>query len=238
MTEPIVQVARLVKNYRRGSEEVHALSGLDLELRAGEIVALVGPSGSGKSTLLNVLAGWEEPDSGELRWPQWERRPVDWNEIAIVPQKLGLIDELTVWENVALPAKLSGVSRHEARRRVEELLTPLGLMDLAERLPLEVSVGEQQRTAMARALMLEPTLLLLDEPTGHQDAESARKIFHLLRAAVMAGASCLVATHNPEVLAYVDRVLRIRDGHLSDERSSASFASEYVSPGSGPPAIT
>lgn len=239
MSSSLLSARGLKKNYRRGSEEVHALSGLDLDLREAEIVALVGPSGSGKSTLLNLLAGWETPDGGTIEWTGWASRPTDWEEIAIVPQKLGLIEELTVWENVTLPAKLTKLKPSQARRRAEALLEALALSHLGDRLPLEVSVGEQQRTAMARALMLEPKLLLLDEPTGHQDIESQRKVFHLLRAAVMGGACCLVATHNLEVRSYVDRELEIRDGQLrSAETSNASLADEYVRPGWGPPAIT
>lgn len=208
----LLSVRDVHKNYLRGSEEVHALRGLSFEIGEGEIVALVGPSGSGKSTLLNVIAGWETPDRGDLVWRGGGPPPTQWSELAVLPQKLGLIQELSVRENISLPLKLSSRSSDGVDRLLEEL----GLDKFGHRLPSEVSVGEQQRAAFARALILEPSLLLLDEPTGHQDAAWARAMFDLLRQAARRSVAALVVTHNPELLAFVDRTLGIRDGELAE----------------------
>ncbi|HEX9375650.1 MAG TPA: ABC transporter ATP-binding protein [Actinomycetota bacterium] len=219
---PLVEVRGVSKSYRRGPEEVHALRGADLTLHEGELVALVGPSGSGKTTLLNVLCGWEHPDGGEVRWPGDEPDVLPerrlWSDIAILPQDLGLLEELSVGENVGLPLRLGGSGATEHADRVTDLLESLGLGGYVNRAPGEISMGEQQRVALARALVVRPRLVLADEPTGHQDAEWAAGVFRAFRDAADAGTCCLVATHSEEFLRYADRVLTIRDGivHESD----------------------
>lgn len=228
MNIPLVKATGVVKGYRRGSETVHALQEVELELHPHEVVALIGPSGSGKSTLLNLLAGWEDPDSGDLSWKGTASRPpIDWAEVAIVPQKLGLVNELSVEENITLPLRFGGLPTRDSITALRSM-ERLGLDRFADRLPLEISVGEQQRTALARALVLGPSLLLLDEPTGHQDADWVDVIFEMLREAASAGACCLVATHNPEVLSFADRVLEIRDGliHVADAPGVAGLEAE------------
>jgi putative ABC transport system ATP-binding protein len=222
---PLLEAHGLVKSYRRGPEEVHALRQVDLVLYPGEIVGLVGPSGSGKTTLLNVLCGWEQPDHGRMIWTGDVGTPPEdrpWSDIAILPQSLGLIEELSIRENVELPARLGG--GEDRRKRIDGLLTGFGLDHLADREPTEVSLGEQQRTALARALVLKPKLLLADEPTGHQDEGWGRGVFKALRLAAREGTCCLVATHNPEAIKLVDRVVAIRDGvlgHLTAEEAVA-----------------
>ena len=217
---PVVQTFELTKSYQRGPEEVHALMDADLAILPGELVALVGPSGSGKTTLLNLLCGWEEPDRGRFIWRGGTGTisPADlrWEEIAIVPQAVGLIEELTIRENVQLPALLAGHDLVAHTERLEGSIGDLGLAEVADRLPGEVSLGEQQRTALARALVATPQLLLADEPTGHQDSVWARGVMRSLRTACAEGTAALVATHNPEVLRYVDRIIGIRDGRLGD----------------------
>lgn len=214
---PVLQVFELSKSYARGPENVHALVGASLTIAPGELLALVGPSGSGKTTLLNLVCGWEEPDTGSFVWRgTQETAPQDlaWDQLAIVPQSLGLLGELTVRENVELPLRLGpGLDDGD---RIDSLISDLGLAELKDRLPAEVSLGEQQRTALARALVTSPALLLADEPTGHQDSVWARGVMRTLRNACLEGTACLVATHNPEVLRYVDRILGIRDGHLGE----------------------
>lgn len=214
---PVLEAISFTKSYRRGPEVVHALTDATLTIPPGELVALVGPSGSGKTTLLNILCGWEAPDSGRFIWKGSDTASspdeLAWGEIAIVPQSLGLIEELTIRENIDLPARLGTPVAEDAGERA---IADLGLTELADRLPAEVSLGEQQRAALARAIVPSPALLLADEPTGHQDSVWARGVMRALRNACANRTACLVATHNPEVLRYVDRVLGIRDGRLGD----------------------
>jgi ABC-type lipoprotein export system ATPase subunit len=217
MAEPLLEARDLDKTYRRGAERVHALRGIDLALFPGELVALVGPSGSGKSSLLGVLAGWEPPDAGQLTWAASGRGAPGWTELATVPQALGLLDDLSVRENVALPVRLR-LGRHRATEgRTEELLGLFGLAELADRSPWETSLGQQQRAAVARALVLTPQLVLADEPSAHQDAAWVHDVFAALRQVVHdRGAACLVATHDPDALRFADRVLHLADGELSE----------------------
>jgi ABC-type lipoprotein export system ATPase subunit len=215
----VVDARGLEKSYRRGDERVHALREVALVLHPGELVALVGPSGSGKSTLLNVLCGWEQPDGGSMRWTAElagttpDRLP--WGRLAIIPQALGLLDDLTVAENILLPARLTG-RLAELRPRADELMESLGIGHLAARYPKQTSLGEQQRCAASRALLLSPTLLLADEPTAHQDSGWTDAIFARFRALLRTGGACLIATHNPETWGYADRVLSMHDGELAE----------------------
>ena len=214
--ESLLRARGLSKSYRRGPEEVHALVGADFELFRGELVGLVGPSGSGKTTLLNLIVGWEEADEGSLEWAADPTPAADrpWSELAILPQRVGLVEELTVSENVGLPLRLSGSASGE---RASFLLDQFGLAPLSGRIPSEISLGEQQRTGLARALIGSPALLLADEPTGHQDAMWAHGVFRALLAATERGTTSLIATHNEEVLKYLDRVLAIRDGRVHEK---------------------
>jgi putative ABC transport system ATP-binding protein len=212
---PVLEARGLRRSFRRGPEVVHAVEGADLALEPGEVVALVGPSGSGKSTLLSLLAGWDRPEAGEILWDGAPARPADraWRELAMVPQNLGLTEELTVLENIELPVRLAP---GEPQVSAESLLDEFGLAELAGRLPSEISIGEQQRVAVARALLLAPIVLLADEPTGHQDAEMAERVMSRLRSTAARGTACLVATHSPEAVAFAHRVLGIRDGRVPE----------------------
>jgi ABC-type lipoprotein export system ATPase subunit len=223
---PLIRVSSLTKSFRRGPETVHALEDVSLTLESGQMAGLMGRSGSGKTTLLNILAGWEEADAGTIEWVEGgapDRLDViPWKDVSVVPQKLGLIEELTVRKNIEYPARLSGLLE-ETRERVEELISELGLEDLADRVPLETSVGQQQRTALARALVLSPRLILADEPSGHQDAVWARGVFRSLRAATAEGTCCLVATHNEEMINNFDVVYAMVDGRIQDTIGGASL---------------
>ena len=202
------------KRYGAGEDQVRALDDVNLDVMSGEVVGLVGRSGSGKTTLLNIAAGWEVPDGGVVRRPGNDRP--QWAEVAVVPQHLGLMDELTVRENVEYPARLVG-ELHARRGLIDDLLEVLGLARLQRRSPRQTSLGEQQRTSVARAVVLAPTLILADEPTAHQDAAWAAAVFRTLAGAAVAGSACLVATHDLDVLGAVDRTLRIADGLLSGD---------------------
>ena len=212
---PVLAADGLTKTYRRGDEDVHAVEGVTLAVAPQELVTLSGRSGSGKSTLLHMLAGWEPQDAGTVRYSNGASPP-PWRELAVLPQKLGLLEELTVRENVEYPARLAGLL-DELGDTVEELLERLGLAHLAERHPPEISIGEQQRAALARAVVLSPATLLVDEPTGHQDAGWATAVLEELERAVTAGSGCLAATHDPLSRRFADRELRMADGRLLPE---------------------
>lgn len=220
---PVLRGDGLCRVYRRGAEDVTALDEVSFAVTAGEMVTISGPSGSGKTTLVNLLAGWERPDAGTISWDRSEVDPrsPNWSQLAIVPQRLGLLAELSVRENVELPLRLAPAARGpsdarpaELGSRVEPALETFGLTPLAHRLPDEISLGEQQRTALARALVVAPRVLLADEPTGHQDAVWAGGVIAGLQQAARAGSAVLVATHDPQVLAAADRAVQLHDGRV------------------------
>jgi putative ABC transport system ATP-binding protein len=205
---PVARLAGVTRCFHSRAEEVVAVDDVTLELRRGEVVALVGPSGSGKTTVLNLLLGWERPDSGHVE------RSYDpaggWAAQAVVPQDLGLLEELTVRENVTIASRLCGA----APRPVDDLLAELGLAALADRLPRELSVGEQQRTAVARAVSCSPLLLAADEPTAHQDERHADMVMDVLAEVAAGGGAVLVLTHDTRLMDAVDRVVSILDGRV------------------------
>ena len=202
----------LHKTYRRGREQVHALRGVSIEVAPGEVVALLGRSGSGKTTLLNCLLGWERPDRGAVEIPgSGVPAEAPWSTIAVVPQRFGLLEELTLADNVALPARLARSA--DPRAAALETLDSLRLGHLVDRMPEEVSLGEQQRTAIARALVVRPQFLVADEPTGRLDEELSAHVLSTLREVYAAtGTGVLVASHDPVVMAASDRVVRLSDG--------------------------
>ncbi|HEX4678304.1 MAG TPA: ATP-binding cassette domain-containing protein [Gaiellaceae bacterium] len=183
---------------------LRAVRDASIELRAGQLAVIVGRSGSGKSTLMMLLGSWSEPDAGTFGGLISRA----WSDCAYVPQRFGLVPELTVAENVELPARhLTGNG--------EQLLARLALGDLRERYPAEISIGQQQRVAVARALVLGSPLLLVDEPTSHQDREAAELVWSALRDAVAAGAACLVATHEPDARVRADVSWEIEGGRVT-----------------------
>lgn len=216
---PLLVLQEVSKRYRSGAQEIHALRSVNATIHSGEMVGIVGPSGSGKTTLLMVAAGWEHGDAGAVRWGE-DGAPgaTHWNEIAMIPQRLGLLDELTVAENIGLPLLLAGRDRDEIDARTAALLDDLDLTPLAERRPAETSLGEQQRTAVARALALRPALVLADEPTGHQDARREVLVLQALRDVTSQGGACVVATHNPTAIDFCHRVIYMEDGSVAREQ--------------------
>jgi putative ABC transport system ATP-binding protein len=205
------------KTYVQGGEVIQALDAVTMSLEPGELVALTGPSGSGKTTLLSLLCGWTNPDAGVVRIQSGATMPdaVPWSELSLVPQALGLLDDLSIEENVKLP--LRWLDLPAGAHTVAELLDMFGLGHLAARIPPDTSLGEQQRTAIARALVAQPAVILADEPSAHQDAAWTNEVFYTLRRIADEGAACLVATHDPAALAVADRVLRLEAGHLTQE---------------------
>ena len=210
--QPVVRLVNVDKTYGEGDEAVHALLDVTLEARAGEVVGLIGRSGSGKTTLLNVAAGWESPDAGTVDVPA--DGSMGWSDVAVVPQRLGLMEELSAQENVEYPARMAGVLA-ERRSLVDGLMEVLGLIELRSRYPKETSLGEQQRIALARALVLRPRLLIADEPTGHQDAGWAARIMWVLREAAGAGCCCVIATHDRDLIDQLDQGFPMANGRLT-----------------------
>jgi predicted ABC-type transport system involved in lysophospholipase L1 biosynthesis ATPase subunit len=219
---PLLRVEGLSKRFRRGNEVVVALDGVDLAVRAGEFVALVGRSGSGKSTLLHLAGGLDVPDRGRVvlgdrdvtRLSASDRALLRRRDVGFVFQFFHLIPTLTVAENVALPLVLD--RRREADRRARELLDRVGLGQRVGHLPGELSGGEMQRAAIARALVHGPSVLLADEPTGNLDSATASGVLDTLCEQVRdAGCALLLVTHDPTVAARANRTLTLSDGRIT-----------------------
>ncbi|HSN57394.1 MAG TPA: ABC transporter ATP-binding protein [Candidatus Sulfomarinibacteraceae bacterium] len=218
--EQVVELARAGRSYLRGSEEVRALDELSLAMATGELVALVGPSGCGKSTALNLVAAVDRPDRGTVRVcgidvataSEAELVTLRRRRIGMVFQAFHLVPHLTVEENVALPLALDG-RRDPAR--VTELMRRVGLEHRRRHYPSELSGGEQQRTAVARALVHRPRVVVADEPTGNLDSRTGATVLELLdELRREAGVALLLATHDARVAAAADRVLELADGRL------------------------
>lgn len=216
----VVTLRGVEKSFAAGGETRRVLSGTDLTVRAGEIVALAGRSGSGKTTILTIVAGWEPPDAGTVAVIDDAAPPAarQWHELAILPQSLGLLDELTVGENVALPLRLRHVP--DAQDPME-VMARLGVDHLAGRYPREVSLGEQQRSALARAAVARPRVLLADEPTMHQNRGWAESLMVVLADLAAGGTACLLATHDAVGWQAADRVLEVRAGRLEPRAATA-----------------
>jgi putative ABC transport system ATP-binding protein len=221
----IVEAHDLVKIYPMGKMEVHALRGLDVTIERGGFVSMMGPSGSGKSTLLNLLGCLDTPTEGTVvlddvnvtevrksRLPAIRRE-----KVGFVFQQFNLLAHLSALENVALPLRYTEVPRRQARQRAQELLDHVGLGDRVKHRPLEMSGGEQQRVAVARALVNRPAIVLADEPTGELDSATADEIMTLLRTLNEEGQTFIIVTHDPSVAALTDRTVYLKDGKIERE---------------------
>jgi lipoprotein-releasing system ATP-binding protein len=225
---PLVHVAGLNKFYSTGTARLHVLRDLAVDVAEGEMVAVVGASGGGKSTLLHVLGGLDRPDSGVV---EVGGRPLgDLNDAGLVEfrnRQVGfvfqfhhLLPEFTALENVEMPMRIGGLPLGEARARATELLARVGLAERIEHRPSMLSGGEQQRVAVARALVMRPALLLADEPTGDLDEPTAESLHALLRQMhAEHGLTSVIATHNPKLAAACDRILRLEGGQLRPDGS-------------------
>jgi predicted ABC-type transport system involved in lysophospholipase L1 biosynthesis ATPase subunit len=216
-SNPLVHCIQAARTFGRGSAATVALSQTDCRVLPGDRIALVGPSGSGKSTLLHLMAGLDDPTRGEVRWPaiggRDELRP---GRVAVVFQGPTLLAPLTVLENVALPLVLDGQTDAGARTAAREALRRLQLSDLADKLPEEISGGQAQRVAVARALAGRPVLILADEPTGQLDRANGRIVVDvLLQAADHAGAALVVSTHDPSVAERFATCWQMHSGQLT-----------------------
>ena len=219
----LIQVRGLDKKYQRGSEEIHVLQGLNLDVDKGEFVAFMGPSGSGKTTLLNLLGGLDVPSAGTVTvdgdeithmsrstLTQWRAR-----HVGFVFQMYNLIPVLTAFQNVELPLLLTKLSKTERRKHVETALNVVGLADRMHHYPRQLSGGQEQRVAIARAIVSDPTFLLCDEPTGDLDRKSADEIMDLIDQLVKQhGKTVLMVTHDPVVAQRADTTLFLEKGAL------------------------
>jgi len=222
-SQPMVVAQRLRKVYR-GATAVEALRGVDLEVRRGEMVAIVGPSGSGKTTLLNCLSGLDRFDGGRVvidgadltTMSDRDRTAYRARNMGFVFQAFNLLPVLTAVENTEIPLLLQGVPARAARRRAEEMLETLGLAQRAQHRPDQLSGGEQQRVAVARALVHKPAVVWADEPTGNLDTEVTHVITELLVKTNREGQTIVLVTHNPQVSERASRVIRMRDGRIQE----------------------
>lgn len=220
---PVLHLEGLVRTFKQGEREIRVLNGASATLMSGEAIALVGPSGAGKSTLLHIAGLLETADSGSVvvngrdcgKLDDAARTRIRRAEIGFIYQFHQLLPEFSAIENVIIPQMLMGKSRTQAAVRASELLSTLGLADRLEHRPAQLSGGEQQRTAICRALANKPRLILADEPTGNLDPKTSEVVFHeLVGLFRKEGVAALIATHNLELASRMDRVLRLEHGLL------------------------
>jgi putative ABC transport system ATP-binding protein len=225
MTDPVLELVEVTRVHGSGDTAVHALRGVSLQVRPGELVAVMGPSGSGKSTLLTLAGGLDAPTAGKVVVQGQDlgalgpagiaalRR----RRIGYVFQDLNLIPALTAAENVALPRELDGVPARRARKEAVESLGRLGVAELADRFPDDMSGGQQQRVAIARAIVGERRLLLADEPTGALASETGENVLRMIRARCDDGVAGVLVTHEARLAGWADRIVFVRDGVVVDQ---------------------
>jgi putative ABC transport system ATP-binding protein len=221
--KPLVAIRNLTKYYTRGEQVIPVLVDINIDVMAGEYIALMGPSGSGKSTLLNLIAGIDKPSSGEIRVAGVDIAGLSDGELAawraahvgFIFQFYNLMPVLTAFQNVELPLQLTSLSRRERRERVDTALALVGLSDRATHYPNELSGGQEQRVAIARALITDPTLIVADEPTGDLDRATAEEILGLLeRLNDELGKTIIMVTHDPKAAEHARKIVQLEKGIL------------------------
>jgi putative ABC transport system ATP-binding protein len=241
MSERVVRAHGLTKAFGTGRQQVWALRGVDLEVQSGEFLALVGPSGSGKTTLLNLIGALDVPTGGELivldqpiaTLSKHARAQLRLQSLGFVFQAYNLVPVLSALENVEFVLEMQGIGA-QGRRRAREVLTDLGLGDLADRRISELSGGQQQRVAVARAVAARPKLVLADEPTANLDGENAETLMHLMRdLRDRHGMTFIFSTHDPRVVAHAVRVVTLVDGKVARDELKPGEAPHEILPGIG-----
>jgi len=231
MSTPIIKVQDLAKIYQVGSQEVHALKTVDLDIEKSEFVALMGPSGSGKSTLMNILGCLDTPTRGTYLLNQNDVSDMDDDELAdirnreigFVFQTFNLLPRYSALENVALPLIYKGVAKDKRIQRAEEVLHQVGLQDRMDHRPNELSGGQRQRVAVARALVNKPSIILADEPTGNLDTKTSYEIMALIDEIHQAGNTIILVTHEEDIAEHAKRIVRLRDGVVESDTKQASL---------------
>lgn len=221
----MIHARELRKTYHVGDQVVHALDGLDLDIHANEYVALMGPSGSGKSTLMNMLGCLDSPTSGTYilndqdvsRLEDDALADIRNREIGFVFQTFNLLPRYTALENVALPMVYAGMGKAERMARAEEVLHQVGLGDRMDHRPNELSGGQRQRVAVGRALVMKPSIILADEPTGNLDTATSQEVMELFGDIQKAGNTVILVTHEEDIAAYAHRTVRLRDGRVESD---------------------
>jgi len=224
----LIELSGIERRFLLGDTTVHALADLNLSIAAGEYVAVMGPSGSGKSTLLNLLGLLDRPDAGSYRLEGRdvttlsadEQAQVRSTRIGFVFQSFHLVPRLTAAENIALPMMLAGIARSERDRRVAEALKNFGLDQRADHKPDQLSGGQRQRVAIARATIMQPALILADEPTGNLDRHTGEEVVNLLEALNASGVTLVVVTHDPQMGERARRQLVMEDGRLKHDSAA------------------
>jgi putative ABC transport system ATP-binding protein len=227
LSEPAIRVVNLSRTYHLAGEDVHAVSTVSLDILPHQMTAIVGRSGSGKTTLLNLIAGLDDPTTGEV-WvlgkhlrtlDETARLALRRDNLGFVFQSFGLLPLLTAAENVGVPLRMRRLSRQDREKRVTEALEWVGLTKRANHRPYELSGGEQQRVAVARALACQPEIILADEPTGQLDSQTGRRLLDLMRRLVSErGITMVIVSHDPQVMQEADVVHELRDGRLLETR--------------------
>ena len=227
----VIKIRNIIRDFKLGSETVHVLKGIDLDIERGDYIAIMGPSGSGKSTLMNILGCLDTPTAGTYilngndvsQMHDDELADIRNKEIGFVFQTFNLLPRTTALDNVALPMVYAGASRSERTERAKEVLTDVGLADRMDHRPNQLSGGQRQRVAVGRALVNKPSIILADEPTGNLDSKTSLEIMALLDEIHANGNTVIVVTHEEDIAAHAHRVIRLRDGMIeSDVRNHKS----------------
>lgn len=227
MSQPIIDIKGITRDFPLGNETIHVLKGIDLTINKGEYVALMGPSGSGKSTLMNLLGCLDTPTAGSYvlngkdvsQMHDDELAGIRNKEIGFVFQTFNLLPRTTALDNVALPMVYAGYKKPERNTRATEVLTQVGLSDRMDHKPNQLSGGQRQRVAVARALVNKPSIILADEPTGNLDSKTSVEIMNLFNEIHANGNTVILVTHEEDIAAYAHRVIRLRDGVIESDNS-------------------
>jgi putative ABC transport system ATP-binding protein len=227
MANPLIKITNIKRDFVLGNEIVYVLKGIDLQINKGEYVALMGPSGSGKSTLMNLLGCLDTPTSGTYilngkdvsQMQDDELAEIRNKEIGFVFQTFNLLPRTTALDNVALPMIYAGYSKSERNKRATEVLQQVNLSDRMDHQPNQLSGGQRQRVAVARALVNKPSIILADEPTGNLDSKTSIEIMKLFGDIHARGNTVILVTHEEEIAAYANRVIRLRDGVIESDTS-------------------